>query len=104
MHTRPLAMDFMRPSPPANRRSTPRSPGRRLRGLALRTLAVGIAAAVLPLAGPLLDEGLRKIDLFTARHKLAVAEWPVVPFDPFFNANAPDDLTQAEAIARTGAG
>jgi molybdopterin-guanine dinucleotide biosynthesis protein A len=52
----------------------------------------------------LLDEGLRKIDLFTARHKLAVAEWPVVPFDPFFNANAPDDLTQAEAIARTGAG
>ena len=44
----------------------------------------------------LLDEGLRKIDLFTARHKLAVAEWPVVPYDPFFNANAPDDLTQAE--------
>ena len=54
MHTRPLAMDFMRPSPPANRRSTPRSPGRRLRRRALHTLAVGIAAAVLPLAGPLL--------------------------------------------------
>jgi molybdopterin-guanine dinucleotide biosynthesis protein A len=52
----------------------------------------------------LLDEGLRKIDLFTARHNLAIAEWPVLPYDPFFNANAPDDLAQAESIARTGAG
>ncbi len=51
----------------------------------------------------LLEEGLRKIDLFTARHKLAVAEWPVLPYDPFFNANAPDDLAQAEGIARIGA-
>jgi molybdopterin-guanine dinucleotide biosynthesis protein A len=52
----------------------------------------------------LLEEGLRKIDLFTARHNLAIAEWPVLPYDPFFNANAPDDLAQAESIARTGAG
>ena len=52
----------------------------------------------------LLEEGLRKIDLFTARHNLAIAEWPVLPYDPFFNANAPDDLAQAEGIARTGAG
>jgi molybdopterin-guanine dinucleotide biosynthesis protein A len=52
----------------------------------------------------LLEEGLRKIDLFTARHDLAIAEWPVLPYDPFFNANAPDDLAQAESIARTGAG
>jgi molybdopterin-guanine dinucleotide biosynthesis protein A len=52
----------------------------------------------------LLEEGVRKIDLFTARHKLAIAEWPVLPYDPFFNANAPDDLAQAESIARTGAG
>jgi molybdenum cofactor guanylyltransferase len=50
-----------------------------------------------------LEEGLRKIDLFTARHTLAIAEWSVLPYDPFFNANAPDDLAQAEAIARTGA-
>ena len=50
----------------------------------------------------LLEEGLRKIDLFTARHELAIAEWPVRPYDPFFNANAPGDLAQAESIARTG--
>ncbi|MBV9741374.1 MAG: molybdenum cofactor guanylyltransferase MobA [Hyphomicrobiales bacterium] len=50
----------------------------------------------------LLEEGVRKIDLFTARHKLAIAEWPVLPYDPFFNTNAPDDLAKAEGIARTG--
>ena len=50
----------------------------------------------------LIEEGLRKIDRFTARHELAVAEWPVLPYDPFFNANAPDDLAQAETIARAG--
>lgn len=46
----------------------------------------------------LVDEGLRKIDRFTARYPLAEAEWPVEPFDPFFNANAPDDLALAETI------
>lgn len=52
-------MDFMTASPRANRRTTPRSRGRRgrLRSPALRqvlrTLAVGVAAAVLSLAGPL---------------------------------------------------
>ncbi|MBV9568189.1 MAG: molybdenum cofactor guanylyltransferase MobA [Hyphomicrobiales bacterium] len=51
----------------------------------------------------ILEEGLRKIDLFTARHELAIAEWPTLPYDPFFNANAPDDLAEAESIARSGA-
>jgi molybdenum cofactor guanylyltransferase len=51
----------------------------------------------------LVEEGLRKIDLFTARHKLATAEWPVTPYDPFFNANAPEDLIEAECIARIAA-
>jgi molybdopterin-guanine dinucleotide biosynthesis protein A len=51
----------------------------------------------------LVEEGLRKIDLFTARHELALAEWPLLPYDPFFNANAPDDLAQAERIARSTA-
>ncbi|HEX4766653.1 MAG TPA: molybdenum cofactor guanylyltransferase MobA [Lichenihabitans sp.] len=48
----------------------------------------------------LVEEGLRKIDLFTARHGVAEAEWPVEPFDPFFNANAPQDIEAAEEIAR----
>ena len=45
-------------------------------------------------------EGVRKIDLFTARHKLAVAEWPIEPYDPFFNANEPHDLVHGENIVR----
>jgi molybdenum cofactor guanylyltransferase len=47
----------------------------------------------------LVEEGLRKIDRFTARYTCASVEWPVEPYDPFFNANAPDDLAEAERIA-----
>jgi molybdopterin-guanine dinucleotide biosynthesis protein A len=47
----------------------------------------------------LVEEDLRKIDRFTARYCVAYADWPVDPFDPFFNANEPDDLAAAEAIA-----
>jgi hypothetical protein len=48
----------------------------------------------------LLVEGLRKIDLWTARHGIATAIWPQTPYDPFFNANRPDDLDDAERIYR----
>jgi len=44
----------------------------------------------------LVDEGLRKIDLWTARHGVAEVEWPASPVDPFFNANRPEDLAEAE--------
>jgi molybdopterin-guanine dinucleotide biosynthesis protein A len=47
----------------------------------------------------LVSEGLHKIELWTARHGIAVAEWPAAPFDPFFNVNTPKDAAQAEAIA-----
>lgn len=43
-------------------------------------------------------EGERKIDRWTARHGCAHADWPATPFDPFFNANAPEDLAEAERI------
>jgi molybdopterin-guanine dinucleotide biosynthesis protein A len=46
----------------------------------------------------LLQEGERKIDRFTARYPLATVEWPVEPFDPFFNANRVDDLAEAERL------
>ncbi len=36
--------------------------------------------------------GERKIDRWTARHGCAHADWPTAPVDPFFNANAPDEL------------
>ena len=47
----------------------------------------------------LVEEGLRKIEAFTARHGVAVADWPALPFDPFFNINTPDDAAEAERIA-----
>jgi len=51
----------------------------------------------------LVEEDMRKIDRWTARHGVAHAAWPVAPMDPFFNANSPEDLDEAEAlIARHG--
>ena len=47
--------------------------------------------------------GERKIDRWTARHGCTHAEWPVEPFDPFFNANAPEDLATAERLLQGGA-
>lgn len=47
----------------------------------------------------LVEEDLRKIDRFFARYRLAIADWPIEPFDPFFNANEPEDLAKADAIA-----
>ena len=51
----------------------------------------------------LVDEGLRKIEVWTGRHGVALASWPVEPVDPFFNVNTPEDLTAAERIAREAA-
>jgi molybdopterin-guanine dinucleotide biosynthesis protein A len=53
----------------------------------------------------LVDEGVRKIDRWTARHGVAFATWPTKPLDPFFNANTPEDLAEAERLlARHGEG
>jgi molybdenum cofactor guanylyltransferase len=45
------------------------------------------------------DEGLRKIEAWTARHGVALAEWPAAPVDPFFNVNTPADAREAERLA-----
>jgi molybdopterin-guanine dinucleotide biosynthesis protein A len=47
----------------------------------------------------LVAEGLRKIEIRTARHGVAIADWPAEPVDPFFNVNTPDDATQAQVMA-----
>jgi molybdopterin-guanine dinucleotide biosynthesis protein A len=47
----------------------------------------------------LADEGLRKIEIWTARHGVAIADWPAEPIDPFFNVNTPEDAAQAQAVA-----
>lgn len=49
-----------------------------------------------------LEAGERKIDRWTARFGCAAAEWPGQPADPFFNANTPEELAEAEALLRTG--
>ena len=45
-----------------------------------------------------IDEAIRKVDVWTARYGLAVADFAAAPLDPFFNANRPDDLVEAEAL------
>jgi len=42
--------------------------------------------------------GLRKVDRWTARYKLVEVEFSAEPVDPFFNANRPEDLAEAERL------
>jgi molybdopterin-guanine dinucleotide biosynthesis protein A len=56
---------------------------------------IGIRTA---LRRALVDEGLRKVDRFMARYNVVYADWPLTPFDPFFNINEPDDLPTVRAI------
>jgi molybdenum cofactor guanylyltransferase len=52
-----------------------------------------------PLRDALVVEGLRKVDAWTRRYRVATVNWPAEPFDPFFNANTLDDLAEAERLA-----
>jgi molybdenum cofactor guanylyltransferase len=47
----------------------------------------------------LVEENLHKIEVWTARHGVAIADWPAAPVDPFFNVNTPDDAAEAGRIA-----
>jgi len=44
-------------------------------------------------------EDLRKIEVWTARHGVALADWPTEPVDPFFNVNTPEDVARATELA-----
>ena len=46
----------------------------------------------------LIVEGIRKVDVWTARHRLATVAFDTAPVDPFFNANRPEDLAEAERL------
>jgi molybdopterin-guanine dinucleotide biosynthesis protein A len=46
----------------------------------------------------MLDEGIRKVDLWTARYRVALVDFPTAPHDPFFNTNRPEDLAEAERL------
>ncbi len=47
-----------------------------------------------------LRSGVRKVDQWTARHRLAAVEFAAEPWDPFFNANTPEDLIKGEQLSR----
>jgi molybdopterin-guanine dinucleotide biosynthesis protein A len=47
----------------------------------------------------LTEEGLHKIEVWTARHGVAIADWPATPVDPFFNVNTPEDAAEAARFA-----
>ncbi len=52
----------------------------------------------------LVQEGLRKVDLWTARYRLARVDFPTDPVDPFLNLNRREDLAEAErALGLPGA-
>ena len=46
------------------------------------------------------DEEIRKVDVWTARYRLATVPFPeeIAGVDPFFNANRPEDLDRAIAL------
>ncbi|MBT5049340.1 MAG: molybdenum cofactor guanylyltransferase MobA [Rhodospirillaceae bacterium] len=49
----------------------------------------------------LVDEDIRKVDVWTARYRLARHDWACDPVDPFFNVNRPGDLEAAEGLLGT---
>nr|WP_281356572.1 molybdenum cofactor guanylyltransferase MobA [Sulfitobacter algicola] len=47
-----------------------------------------------------LNDGLRKVVLWTDRHGAATAHFTVDGIDPFFNVNTPEDLENAQAMLK----
>lgn len=45
-----------------------------------------------------LENGLRKIVMWTDQHNAGLAVFDTDPVDPFFNVNTPDDITEAERL------
>jgi molybdopterin-guanine dinucleotide biosynthesis protein A len=54
------------------------------------------------LRSAMVDEEVRKVDLWTARHRLVQVPFATEPIDPFFNTNRPEDLAEAERLLRAG--
>jgi molybdopterin-guanine dinucleotide biosynthesis protein A len=47
-----------------------------------------------------LQDGVRKVVQWANPHGVSLVEFPVAPFDPFFNVNTPDDMAKAESLAQ----
>lgn len=50
----------------------------------------------------MVEEALRKVDIWTGRYRLEQVAFPAAPIDPFFNTNRPEDLEQAERLLADG--
>jgi molybdenum cofactor guanylyltransferase len=50
------------------------------------------------------EEGIAKVDAWTARYRLATVDFEVTQLDPFFNANTQEDLVEAERLLGAGSG
>jgi molybdenum cofactor guanylyltransferase len=48
----------------------------------------------------IVDDGIRKVDEWTARHRLVTVPFADCPIDPFFNANRPEDLEAAAELLK----
>ncbi len=48
----------------------------------------------------LVAEDERRVSAFIGRYANTVVDWPIEPYDPFFNVNRPEDLARADAIAK----
>jgi molybdenum cofactor guanylyltransferase len=46
----------------------------------------------------MVDDEIRKVDLWTARHRLMTVTFADMPVDPFFNANRPEDFEAAASL------
>jgi molybdenum cofactor guanylyltransferase len=51
----------------------------------------------------IVEEGIAKVDAWTARYSLATADFGKARVDPFFNANTQEDLADAERLLDAGA-
>ena len=76
-----------------------RSPARARANGGIRWSALWPVALRDDLRHALTKEDLRKIEIWTARHGIALADWPAEPVDPFFNVNTPEDAAAAERLA-----
>ncbi len=67
-------------------------------GLTHQVVAVWPVSIRYDLRHALVVEDMRKVEAFLQNYSRAIVEWPILPYDPFFNANDPSDLAAAETI------
>lgn len=68
----------------------------RRRGLAHPAIAIWSVRLADDLRRALAEDGVRKVEAFAARHRVAHFDWPKAGADPFFNVNTVADLARAE--------